>query len=65
MKTTNSEELDVQWYGVKVLYKFLIVVGKPKEESLAKVLFKHYPEVTEDEIERIRRNYISRNRDFN
>ncbi|MGX1377294.1 hypothetical protein RKD56_004412 [Priestia megaterium] len=24
MKTTNSEGLDVQWYGVKVLYKYLV-----------------------------------------
>ncbi|MFB2346678.1 DUF4288 domain-containing protein [Priestia megaterium] len=150
MKTTNSEELDAQWYGVKVLYKHLIV-GKPnpekidenyeehqifeesillikaqsfdqayeiaekkakecedsytnvydqtvkfqfiesldafllfeedefpsgtevysrflhipKEESLANVLSRHYPEVTEDETERIRKNFILRNRDFN
>lgn len=154
MKTTNSEELDVQWYGVKVLYKYLIV-GKPngkpniekidqnyeehqifeesillikaqsfdqayeiaekkakecedsytnvydqtvnfqliesldafllfeedefpsgtevysrflhipKEESLANVLSRYYPEVTEDETERIRKNFILRNRDFN
>lgn len=150
MKTTNSEELDVQWYGIKVLYKYLIV-GKPniekidenyeehqifeesillikaqsfaqaykiaekkakecedsytnvydqtvnfqliesldafllceedefpsgtevysrflhipKEESLANVLSRHYPEVTEDETERIRKSFILRNRDFN
>ncbi|QDZ79282.1 DUF4288 domain-containing protein [Priestia megaterium] len=33
MKTTNREELDVQWYGVKVLYKYLIV-GKPNIEKI-------------------------------
>ena len=150
MKTTNSEELDVQWYGVKVLYKYLIV-GKPniekidqnyeehqifeesillikaqsfdqayeiaekkakecedsytnvydqtvkfqfiesldafllceeeelpngtevysrflhvpKKESLANVLSRYYPEVTEDETDLIRKNFILRNRDFN
>ncbi|MGF9889634.1 DUF4288 domain-containing protein [Priestia megaterium] len=150
MKTTNSEESDVQWYGVKVLYKHLIV-GKPntekidenyedhqifeesillikaqsfdqayeiaekeakecedsytnvydqtvkfqfiesldafllyeedelpsgtevysrflhmpKEEKLANVLSRYYPEVTEDETERIRKSFILRNRDFN
>ncbi|BFJ01306.1 MAG: hypothetical protein PME_37410 [Priestia megaterium] len=33
MKTTNSEELDFQWYGVKVLYKYLIV-DKPNIEKI-------------------------------
>ncbi|MDI3093368.1 hypothetical protein QJ133_19780 [Priestia megaterium] len=33
MKTTNSKELDVQWYGVKVLYKYL-VEGKPNIEKI-------------------------------
>ncbi|GAB1765589.1 hypothetical protein PMEGAPL125_20090 [Priestia megaterium] len=33
MKTTNSEELGDQWYGVKVLYNHLIV-GKPNTEKI-------------------------------
>ena len=64
MKTPNSEELDFQCYDVKVLYKYLIV-DKPKEESLANVLSRHYPEVMENETEQIRKNFLLRNRDFN
>ncbi|MBX9968101.1 hypothetical protein ACFW1J_10090 [Priestia aryabhattai] len=64
MKTTNSEELDFQWYGVKVLYKYLIA-DKPKEESLANILSRHYPEVMENKTEQIRKNFLLRNRDFN
>ncbi|MGC9930969.1 hypothetical protein [Priestia aryabhattai] len=64
MKTTNSEELEVQWYDVKVLDKHLIA-DKPKEENLANVLSGHYPEVMENETEQLRKNFLLRNRDFN
>lgn len=64
MKIPNSEELDFQWYDIKVLYKYLIA-DKPKEENLANVLSRHYPEVMENETEQLRKNFLLRNRDFN
>ncbi|WP_243549792.1 DUF4288 domain-containing protein [Priestia megaterium] len=48
--------------GTEVYSRFLHI---PKEESLANVLSRYYPEVTEDETERIHKNFILRNRDFN
>jgi len=48
--------------GTEVYSRFLHI---PKEESLANVLSRHYPEVIEDETEHIRKSFILRNKDFN
>ncbi|CAI9001623.1 DUF4288 domain-containing protein [Priestia megaterium] len=48
--------------GTEVYSRFLHIA---KEESLEGVLSRHYPEVIEDETEKIRKSFILRNRDFN